>query len=140
MGSNQSGEQSSAACKVNYKNLFPRPSEAETAAADSLFGGMLSSYQVQDITNCPLANNQQRRNSSNVANDSSGLDTIRINLPEILDQHDEITILRLLIKLLSTKVTKLSDERRRLLQSITALSDINAEMAAIIEREFDIPK
>lgn len=139
MGSNQSGEQSSAACKVNYKNLFPRP-EAETAAADSLFGGMLSSYQVQDITNGPLANNQQRRNSSNVANDSSGLDTIRINLPEILDQHDEITILRLLIKLLSTKVTKLSDERRRLLQSITALSDINAEMAAIIEREFDIPK
>jgi len=111
-----------------------------------------SSYQVEDVTSSYITN--QRRFSQVLANVSANniqsntagykdigesgvgteLDTIRINLPEILDQQDEVTILRLLIKLLANKVSKLSDEKKRLLHSVTVLNDINAEMAAIIER------
>lgn len=72
--------------------------------------------------------------SSSGTGNSSPLDTIRVNLPEVLDAQDEITLLRLLIKLLSGKVSKLSEEKRQLLASVSVLSDINAEMATIIER------
>src|SRR5690606_2281356 len=46
-------------------------------------------------------------------------DLVRINLPEILDCQDEITILRLLIKLLSAKVQKLTNENQQLLEHIS---------------------
>ena len=135
-------QENSANSKINYKNLFPRPTESP-ASMDALLGSMLTAYQVEDSSGhmTTTSNNNQRRFSQVVGAaagmsefGTSTIDTIRINLPEILDQQDEITILRLLIKLLSSKVTKLSDEKRRLLQNINILNDINVEMASIIER------
>lgn len=76
--------------------------------------------------------------SSNTLNTSldCNTDTIRINLPEVLDNQDEISILRLLIKLLASKVSKLNDDKRRLLQHVSMLNEINNEMSSIIEHNF----
>lgn len=151
----------SSSSKVNYKNLFPRTSTSPSAAAafdnsmvdvnslfqenvGGLFGQMLqqttqataenrrmSNALIESMTNSVIGNGN---NNSNSSNSNSPLDTVRINLPEILDAQDEITLLRLLIKLLSGKVTKLTEEKRRLLSSISYLGEINSEMAMLLER------
>ena len=151
----------SSSSKVNYKNLFPRTSTSASAAAafdnsmvdvnslfqenvGGLFGQMLqqttqataenrrmSNALIESMTNSVIGNGN---NNSNSSNSNSPLDTVRINLPEILDAQDEITLLRLLIKLLSGKVTKLTEEKRRLLSSISYLGEINSEMAMLLER------
>ncbi|KAF7493760.1 hypothetical protein SSS_06252 [Sarcoptes scabiei] len=85
----------------------------------------------------------ENQNSSNLWNNlilnknQDPQDTIRINLPEILDEKDEISILRLLIKLLSSKVRKLNDEKDYLFEQITALNEINTELSTIIQRRFE---
>ncbi|KAJ6216077.1 hypothetical protein RDWZM_010577 [Blomia tropicalis] len=126
--------------KLSYKNLFPRSDQT----MDSLFGGLV---KIEEINGSLI---EQRRRQSQVTLQSppstanaadtmapnttaSSIDSIRINLPEILDQQDEVTILRLLIKLLAQKVNKLNDEKRRLLNNVSILNDINAEMASIIQ-------
>ena len=57
-----------------------------------------------------------------------------INLPEILDESDEITILRHLIQLLSVKVNKLNDEKKQLYQHISTINQINHELVNIIQQ------
>ena len=123
---------------------------------DALFGNLFSTYQIEELDRDNNINNRQNQairrssqmmmmmnNYGSIVNQNdplplstSGMDAIRINLPEILDQQDEITILRLLIKLLSNKVNKLNEEKRRLLENVSILSGINAEMAAIIEQGY----
>lgn len=117
--------------KINYKNLFPKPS-LSSSEFQSLEGHQQQLQQSLESRRASSAVFEGPINNPGSGN--SPLDTIRVNLPEVLDAQDEITLLRLLIKLLSGKVSKLSEERRQLLANVSLLSDINAEMATLIER------
>lgn len=63
--------------------------------------------------------------------------SISINLPEILDSQDEISVLRLLIKLLSGKVKKLQEENSYLYEQINVIYDINIELCKMLDRKFE---
>lgn len=118
--------------KTIYNNYFSKP-----IGIENYFTNMLNG----DPTNKPRPSistadqNSWKANVSDVGGGGVGVpeESIRINLPEILDQNDEITILRLLIKLLSSKVGRLSDEKRQLLEHLNELNDINIQMSYMIE-------
>lgn len=93
--------------------------------------------QTTRRTSLVVNNSNSNHNGGGKFNNLSTQDSIRINLPEILDQQDEISILRLLIKLLSGKVRKLNDENRFLLQQIGVLNDINIELSTILQHKFE---
>lgn len=139
--------------KINYKNLFPK-SPAANRSADQVLGlggttvnNNNNNQQQQQLEQPSIEsrrmslaafeaaiNTASASGTGNGNNNSPLVDTIRVNLPEVLDAQDEITLLRLLIKLLSGKVSRLGEEKRQLLANVSLLSDINAEMASLIER------
>ena len=138
--------------KVRYKNLFRKQSSFERPSnpsqnninCDSLPGilpailhqhnniSSLFTKQIPERKNSSLANvmNSESNVISEICDNKSSI----INLPEILDESDEITILRHLIQLLSVKVNKLNDEKKQLYQHISTINQINHELVNIIQQ------
>ena len=139
--------------KVRYKNLYRKQSSFERNAQSGLpnmdsLNGIIPSIFQQQQQHQPTLNNISNLYkipeqhlppmipTSNVIAESPPQNKSVINLPEILDENDEINILRHLIQLLSAKVNKLNEEKRQLFQHISTINQINQELVNIIQQRF----
>lgn len=125
--------------KTIYNNYFSKPIGIENYFTNMLNGDLANKPRPSISTTAdqsPWKTTLPDVTCTSTSGGGNGEESIRINLPEILDQNDEITILRLLIKLLSSKVGRLGEEKRQLLEHLNELNDINIQMSYMIEHGF----